>query len=103
MYRLHKVVLQGGWPPKLVTVNDRVYCTSQPMLCLADINLKFLVQNHRMTSWFPPGWENLEKMGRHFPVREKSGNFVKTGKVREFYSKYWKNQNKLYWKIERNP
>ena len=30
------------------------------------------------------------KMRRHFPVREKSGNFVKTGKVREFYSKYWK-------------
>ena len=28
------------------------------------------------------------KMGRHFPVREKSGNFVKTGKVREFYSQY---------------
>ena len=24
------------------------------------------------------------KMGRHFPVREKSGNFVKTGKVRNF-------------------
>ena len=23
------------------------------------------------------------KIGRHFPVREKSGNFVKTGKVRE--------------------
>ena len=31
------------------------------------------------------------KMGRHFPVREKSGNFIKTGKVREFYLKYWKN------------
>ena len=30
------------------------------------------------------------KMGRHFPVREKSGNFVKTGKVREFCPKYWK-------------
>ena len=42
------------------------------------------------------------KMGRHFPVREKSGNFVKTGKVREFYSKYWKNQKKLHWKIEKN-
>ena len=41
------------------------------------------------------------KMGRHFPVREKSWNFVKTGKVREFYSKYWKNQKKLYWKIEK--
>ena len=23
------------------------------------------------------------KMGEHFPVREKSGNFAKTGKVRE--------------------
>ena len=42
------------------------------------------------------------KMGRHFPVREKSGNFVKTGKVREIYSKYWKDQKKLYWKIEKN-
>ena len=42
------------------------------------------------------------KIGRHFPVREKSGNFVKTGKVREFYSKYWKNWKKLYWKIEKN-
>ena len=34
-------------------------------------------------------------MRRHFPVREKLGNFVKTGKVREFYSKYWKNQKKI--------
>ena len=42
------------------------------------------------------------KMGRHFPVREKSGNFVKTGKVREFYSKYWKNWEKSCWKIEKN-
>ena len=25
------------------------------------------------------------KMGDHFPVKEKSGNFVQTGKVREFY------------------
>ena len=41
------------------------------------------------------------KIRRHFPVREKSGNFVKTGKVREFYSKYWKNQKKLFWKIEK--
>ena len=32
------------------------------------------------------------KMGRHFPVREKSGNFVKMGKVREFCPKYWKNR-----------
>ena len=31
-----------------------------------------------------------------------SGNFVKTGKVSEFYSKYWINQKKLYWKTEKN-
>ena len=40
----------------------------------------------------PTGTGKPGKMGKHFPVREKSGNYVKTGKVREFYSKYWKNQ-----------
>ena len=34
------------------------------------------------------------KPEEHFPVREKSWNFAKTGKVREFYPKYWKNQKK---------
>ena len=29
-------------------------------------------------------------MGRHFPVREKSGNFEQTRKVRENDTKYWK-------------
>ena len=28
------------------------------------------------------------KMGKLFPVREKSGNVEQTGKVREFYPKY---------------
>ena len=32
------------------------------------------------------------KMGRHFPVREKSKNFKQTGKVRENHTKYWKTQ-----------
>ena len=32
------------------------------------------------------------KMGKHFPVREKSGNFEQTGKVRENDTKYWKIQ-----------
>ena len=32
------------------------------------------------------------KMGGHFPVREKSGNFEQTGKVRENHTKYWKTQ-----------
>ena len=31
-------------------------------------------------------------MGRHFPVREKWGNFEQTGKVREYHTKYWKIQ-----------
>ena len=32
------------------------------------------------------------KMGRQFPVREKSGNFKQTGKVRENHKTYWKIQ-----------
>ena len=32
------------------------------------------------------------KTGRHFPVREKSGNFEQTGKVRENHTKYWKTE-----------
>ena len=30
------------------------------------------------------------KMGKYFPVREKSGNFEQTRKVRENHTKYWK-------------
>ena len=30
------------------------------------------------------------KMGRHFPVKKKSGNFELTWKVRENHTKYWK-------------
>ena len=40
------------------------------------------------------------KMGRHFPVREKSRNFDQTGKVRENQTKYWKTEgisDKCYW------
>ena len=47
-------------------------------------------QAENTISGFPLGLENLEKMGRHFPVREKSGNFEQTGKVRENHTKYWK-------------
>ena len=46
-----------------------------------------------------PTWtrklENLEKVGKLFPVREKPGNFEQTGKVREFYLKYWKREGIL--------
>ena len=35
------------------------------------------------------------KMGRHFPVREKSGNFDQTGKVREKPGKIMQNTGKL--------
>ena len=31
-------------------------------------------------------------MGKHFPVREKSGNFEQTGEVGENDTKYWKIQ-----------
>ena len=35
------------------------------------------------------------KTGRHFPVREKSGNFEQTGKVREKSGKTTQNTGKL--------
>ena len=35
------------------------------------------------------------KMGKHFPVREKSGNFEQTGKVREKSGKIIQNTGKL--------
>ena len=35
------------------------------------------------------------KMRKLFPVREKSGNFEQTGKVREFCPKCWKNEEIL--------
>ena len=35
------------------------------------------------------------KMGRHFPVREKSGNFEQTGKLREKSGKITQNTGKL--------
>ena len=52
-------------------------------------------------AWFPNGLENME-MGKLSPVREKSGNFEQTGKVRGFYPKYWKMREfySKYWKNE---
>ena len=35
------------------------------------------------------------KMGRHFPVREKTGNFVKTGKVRGKSWNFTQNTGKI--------
>ena len=42
------------------------------------------------------------KMGRHFPVREKSGNYEQTGKVREKSGKITQNTGKLQGKVREN-
>ena len=64
--------------------------------------------NIKLCTWFPRGLENLEKWGNIFQSEKKSGNFAKTGKVREFYPKYWekseknytgKLKTKKYWKV----
>ena len=44
---------------------------------------------------FPITLENLKKMGRHFPVREKSGNFEQTGVVRVTSGKITQNTGKF--------
>ena len=67
-----------------------------------------LAWSDRFHSWFPPGLEireNLEN-GKTFSsqgkVREFCQDWKNKGKVREFDSNYWKNREKLYWKIEKN-
>ena len=55
------------------------------LCCLLERNLLF--EDRVPTRTGKPG-----KMGRHFPVREKSGNFEQTGKVTENQTKYWKTQ-----------
>ena len=85
------------------TENDQVI--SHNRVHLRETNVQFIpqVQNRvskvlreeKIVSMVPTGTGNQGKPGkmeRHFPVREKSGNFVKTGKARGFCPKYWKNR-----------
>ena len=64
----------------------------------APFNLSFLnLVNEKdkiagMYPGFPPQTGKPGKMDKLFPVREKSGNFVQTGKVREIWTKYWKSR-----------
>ena len=52
--------------------------TSPGLVCFG-LTLREFHRNVRVPTWTgKPG-----KMGKHFPVREKSGNFDETGKVRE--------------------
>ena len=55
--------------------------------------------------WFPPGLEireNLEKCESIFQSGKSQGILSRLEKSGNFYSKYWKNWKKLYWKIEKN-
>ena len=68
------------FPPDAISLN-----LLDKLLVIEKIVLKH--KNRVPTRTGKPG-----KMGRHFPVREKSGNFEQTGKVRENHTKYWKTQ-----------
>ena len=57
-----------------------------------DIGSSFCPLSFREVYRVPTQTGKPGKMGRHFPVREKSGNFEQTGKVRENHTKYWKTQ-----------
>ena len=79
MFSHVSVILFGGGVYPMMHVC--VQCTGHMVRCpLPDIR-----PGRVPTRTGKPG-----KMGRHFPVREKSGNFEQTGKVRENYTKYWK-------------
>ena len=63
-----------------------------------------MARSHRLLAFMIPTWTGKPgKMGKLFPVREKLGNFEQTGKVKEFYPKYWKIEgiSPKYWKTER--
>ena len=46
-------------------------------------------------------WKNGKAFSSQGKVRELCQDWKSPGKVGEFYSKYWKNQTKLCWKIEK--
>ena len=56
-------------------------------------DLKYVTAHVNLKAMVPTETGKPGKTARHFSVREKSGNVCKTGKVREFYSKYWKIEN----------
>ena len=73
-----------------------VLCHVYPLLsmCKLCLPLSEHVQTLRVPTWTgKPGKPG--KMGRHFPVREKSGIFEQTGKVREKSGKITQNTGKL--------
>ena len=70
----------------LLFLNFRSY-TSHPMKNRFLVTHAWPLLNDGM-AWFPLGLMNLERRGCIF----QSGNFAKTGQVREFYPKYWKNK-----------
>ena len=49
----------------------------------------------------PTGAGKPGKMRKYFPVREKSGNFDQTGKIRESDPEYWKSMEKMIKLINR--
>ena len=76
----------GPWPPNLTSRPPSLHSISQ--IDHQSSRSQFSENNDRVpTRTGKPG-----KMGRHFPVREKSGNFEQTGKVRENHTKYWKTE-----------
>ena len=74
-------------------MNDKLYQKVSQSYILTNFNLRYTIISNiyrvptRTGRTGKPG-----KMGKHFPVREKSGNFEQTGKVRENHTKYWKTE-----------
>ena len=76
-------MLQPKQPSKFTFINKKAFQSKANGRLAIDVWATYRVP----TRTGKPG-----KMGRHFPVREKSGNFEQTGKGRENDTKYWKIQ-----------
>ena len=76
---------------KIDWINVICLCVLIYVCAVKGVGKRPLVPLHRVPTWTgKPG-----KIGRHFPVREKSGNFEQTGKVREKSGKNPQNTGKL--------
>ena len=72
-----------------------IYKHSIPLTCMVEFVRRLLALLNQFSPSVSLGHYRVPtqtgkpgKMGRHFPVREKSGNFEQIGKVRENHTKY---------------
>ena len=87
--------LDGDRCIRVIPRHEGPLCVKVVDVSLYEVKIKLGVFTWNISSRVPTRTGKPGKMGRHFPVREKSGNFEQTGKVREKSGKITQNTGKL--------